>query len=148
MSCFIEKDHYELCLAEINRITASQLDVVSQSAFTAHLGNENNQCGLLLLCVSAHVVLSSQTRGLLVSRVSWPLLYLFLLNVAPIFPAFLSPSTPDTGCHSHPIFMPSISPSLPLHLNLFIICSSPSPLPCLHLLPSCIPSPRSSSSSS
>lgn len=57
VSCFLEKDHYELCLAEINWITASQVDVVSHSAFTVHLGNGSNQCGLLL-CGSARFVLS------------------------------------------------------------------------------------------
>lgn len=129
-SCFIEKDHYELCLAQINWIAASQVDAVSHAAFTVHLGNNNNQCGLLLLCL-VHI-----SGGLY-------FIYPFLLSVACISQN-VSPSRPDTGHHSS--LLPShfiLISLLSTHLHLLCPASifSPAVFPHLALrhLPSNLP---------
>lgn len=89
-----------------------------------------NQCELLLLCHRG-----SFHR----SRVRRSLLYLLISpQHCSNSQVFSLPQGLMQVVISIPNLMPSISPSVLLHPNLFIISSSPSPLPWLRLLCSCI----------
>lgn len=58
VSCFLEKDHYQPCLAEINWIATTWVDVVSLLAAIVHLGNKNSLINVVYCCcvtaVSCH----------------------------------------------------------------------------------------------
>lgn len=70
--------------------------------------------------------------GLLMSQIRWSLVYLLISpqrrSNSQVFSLILDLMQVVI---SIPALMPSISPSLLLHLNAFIISSSPSPLPWL-----------------
>lgn len=113
-----KKDHYQLCLAEINWITTTRmwsmcpLGQLTPCASVAKTTVIN--AGYCCRVTAVHAII-----GLRVSPVRWSS-FTYSSSASLQLSAFPSPSRPDAGCYFHPSHLPSyfiLISSLSAHLH-------------------------------